>query len=210
MAFLGGRFNANEFDPSKNGSAPDCLPADDYIAHIVKSALKDAKPKAGQEFGGKYLELEWEVIEGEYAKRRFFDRLNIINANENAQRMANEALSAICHSVGVLDVEDSEELHFKPLLVTLIVKPGDPIPNKPGEKYADKNEVKKYRPADGSDFGEQPVQQAGARQAQRTTSQPQRQAAQQPTQQQPTGGAQQGASAPSGSTVPAWRRNRAA
>jgi hypothetical protein len=211
MAFLGGRFNAQEFDPSKNGSAPECLPADDYRAHIVKSAMKTTGGGNSGKPEGQMLELEFEVLDGEYAKRRFFDRLNIINANETAQRIANEALSAICHSVGVLDVEDSEDLHFKPLMVTLLVDPERDVPGQQGKKYPPSNRVKKYRPENGSDFGEQPTQQSGGRQqAQRTTAQPQRAATQPQQQAQPASGAQPSTSTPSGGSVPAWRRNRAA
>ena len=76
--------------------------------------------KAG---GGELLEIELEILEGEYARRHLWDRLNLVNANQQAVEIAQRTLSAICHATGVLRVNDSEALHFKPMLVTVKVLP---------------------------------------------------------------------------------------
>lgn len=51
---------------------------------------------------GEYLQLEFEIIEGEYRNRKVWTRLNINNPNPDAVRMAQADLSAICHAVNVI------------------------------------------------------------------------------------------------------------
>jgi hypothetical protein len=59
---------------------------------IVESAVKPTK--AGT---GKYLQLDWQILEGEYKNRSpLWDRLNIQNPNAVAQKIGQETLSAIC------------------------------------------------------------------------------------------------------------------
>jgi Protein of unknown function (DUF669) len=80
------------------------------------------------------LWLDMEVLEGPLQGRHVYDQLNLINPNPTAEEIAQRTLSAICHAVGKLQVADSEELHFQPLLVRVAVKPNG---------Y---NEVKGYKP----------------------------------------------------------------
>ena len=107
-------FDANEVEPSK-GFEP--IPAGKYVAVINDSEEK--RNKAGT---GTYLQLEFEIIEGDYAGRRLWVRLNLNNQNPEAVRMARADLSAICHAVNVLTPQDSTELHNLPLLVTVKVR----------------------------------------------------------------------------------------
>jgi hypothetical protein len=83
---------------------------------------------------GQMLWLDLEVLEGPLKGRHVYDQLNLINPNPTAEEIAQRTLSAICHAVGKLQVADSEELHFQPLLVRVAVKPNG---------Y---NEVKGYKP----------------------------------------------------------------
>ena len=46
-----------------------------------------------------------------------------MNRNEQTVEIAQRTLSALCHAVGQVHVSDSEQLHFKPLIVTLKVEP---------------------------------------------------------------------------------------
>ena len=75
MANLNG-FNANEVEPSTDF---DPVPAGKYLAAIVESKHKPTK--AGT---GKYLELKFQILEGEYRNRNLWARLNLENPNPEA------------------------------------------------------------------------------------------------------------------------------
>ena len=107
MAIL--NFNANEVEPSK---AFDPIPAGKYIAVITDSEMKETR--AGT---GRYLQLEFEITDGEYAGRKLWSRLNIENQNAEAVRLARADLSAICRAVNVLTPSDSIDLHNLPLVI---------------------------------------------------------------------------------------------
>ena len=78
--------------------------------------------KAGD---GAYLELELQVIEGQYQGRKLWDRLNLNNANETTVKIAKGTLSAICRAVGVLQPTDSCELHDLPLVAKVACRKRD-------------------------------------------------------------------------------------
>ncbi len=101
MAIL--NFNADEVAPS---TSLDPIPAGKYQAVITDSELKMTKSGTGS-----YLELTFEIISGEYEKRKLWARLNIRNNNQKAVEIAQRDLSAICHAVNVLHPQDSSELH---------------------------------------------------------------------------------------------------
>ena len=107
MAIL--NFNANEVEPSKPF---DPIPAGKYVAVITDSEMKETR--AGT---GRYLQLEFEVTDGEYAGRKLWSRLNIENQNAEAVRLARADLSAICRAVNVLTPSDSADLHNLPLVI---------------------------------------------------------------------------------------------
>lgn len=141
-----GDFDANAVEPA----APrDILPAGKYLAHIIKSEMTTTKK------GGQMLELELEVIDGPMARRHFWDRLNLVNANPQATEIAQRALSAICHAVGVLRVSDSEQLHFKPMMVSVKVRPAS------GD-FPASNEVGGYEAASGQKAAYTPPAAGGA------------------------------------------------
>lgn len=104
-------FNAENIAPSVSFEA---LPAGKYNVVIT-----DSDAKTNRRGDGEYLQLEFEVIDGEYKGRKLWARLNINNPNPDAVRMANADLSAICHAVGVLRPQDSVELHNLPLSVVV-------------------------------------------------------------------------------------------
>jgi len=113
MANLGA-FNANEVDPNV---VFDPIPAGKYIARIIESEVKPTKNG-----DGRYLELTFEVLDGEYRNRKVWDRLNLWNPSSEAVRIAQGMLSAICRAVGVMQPRDSVELHNLPLEVTVKLK----------------------------------------------------------------------------------------
>lgn len=115
MAKLGGNFDASGIEPNKP-LAP--LPTGRYVAQIVNSEMRATKDGMGQ-----LLWLELDVLEGEHAGRKLWDRLNLVNANQQTVEIARRTLSAICHAVGKMQVDDSEQLHLVPLLADVRLQP---------------------------------------------------------------------------------------
>jgi len=125
-------FNANEV-PEDEGFEP--IPAGDYSMQIIESTMKDTKAGTGQ-----YLELRIQVLDAPHTGRLIFERLNLINPNAVAVKIANRTLADICEACGVMEVEDSEELHGIEFTgkVAITEAQGDYPPN---------NEIKKYKAA---------------------------------------------------------------
>lgn len=138
-----GQFNAAEVEPQ---SARGLIEPGWYPAMIAKTSTKINKAGTGS-----YLELELEVVDGPSKGRRVWDRLNLDNPNQTAVEIAKSALSAICHSVGVLTPRTPEELKDKPLEIMMAIQPAK------GE-YGESNVVKGYRKAGGNDAAKHPFQ----------------------------------------------------
>jgi hypothetical protein len=84
-------FNALEIEPA---TSYEPLPADWYKAVITQTEEKPTKLQTGS-----YLQLMIEVIEGQYAGRKVFDRLNLKNPNSVAVEIAQRSLSSICRAM---------------------------------------------------------------------------------------------------------------
>jgi hypothetical protein len=108
MADLRG-FDANQVEPTSDFEP---IPAGKYLAVITESEMKPTKAGTGT-----YLQLTFQVIEGPYANRLLWARLNLDNPNDTARKIAHGELSAICRAVGVLSPNDSVELHNLPLVI---------------------------------------------------------------------------------------------
>jgi hypothetical protein len=113
MADLYG-FDANDVEPASDF---DPVPAGKYVAVITDSEMKPTKAGTGH-----YLQLTFQVIEGEYKNRLLWARLNLANQSAQAVQIARAELSAICRAVGVMAPADSVELHNLPLTVTVRCK----------------------------------------------------------------------------------------
>lgn len=193
-------FNAREVAPN---AALEPLPTGWYPVMIVGSVNKQNSKKTGS-----YLELEMQVLSGEHANRKTYDRLNLDNPNEVAVNIARGTLSAICHVTGVLDAQDSQQLHGIPFQALIKkVERND----KPGQFG---NQIDGYRDQNGNEPGKaggtqaatqtqqqpQQTQQQPQTQTQQPQSQPQTQAAPQQTQQE------QPPAAATGGNTPPWQR----
>ena len=115
MARLNEAFDATAVEPNKPFEP---LPPGRYVVQIVNSEMRPTKDGMGL-----LLWLELDVLEGEYAGRKLFDRLNLINNNPTTVEIAQRTLSAICHAVGKMQVDDSEQLHLIPLIADVKVQP---------------------------------------------------------------------------------------
>jgi hypothetical protein len=108
MADLHG-FDANTVEPAGDFEP---IPAGKYLAVITESEMKPTKAGTGS-----YLQLTFQVIDGPYKNRLLWARLNLDNPNDQARKIAQGELSAICRAVGVLAPNDSVELHNLPLVI---------------------------------------------------------------------------------------------
>lgn len=124
-------FDATQVSPDMGF---DTVPAGWYNALIDES---DMKPTKGGD--GAYLHVRFNVIDGQYAGRKIFTRLNIRNANPVAQEIAYKQLSAIAHAVGVLNIQDSSQLHGIPLKIKVKVKKDTT------GQYDDQNEINAFK-----------------------------------------------------------------
>ena len=150
---LGGNlsgFDASKVDP---GEGFDVLPAGEYDVVITKSERKATKDGTGA-----YLNLEMQVLNGQFQNRRIYDLLNLWNQSEKATTIARGTLSAICRAVGVLTPNDSSDLHLKPMRVKIKIDKQ--------EGYDDKNKVVAYKPRNAAPAKQEPSPEMKAMQEQ--------------------------------------------
>ena len=126
------------FDAS--GVAPatgtmDAIPAGWYNVSMEHSEMKPTANGTGA-----FLACRFTVLDGQYAGRKLFSRLNLKNANPVAVEIAYKELSAIAHATGVIQVGESSDLHGIPFKAKVKVKAAS------GD-YEASNEISAYRSA---------------------------------------------------------------
>ena len=197
MAQLIQAFNAQQYDPTQGGGS---LPVGRHPVIIESSEVKANKANDGG-----YLQLNVKLIDGPQTGTTGAYRLNLYHSNPQTAEIAHRQLSAICHCVGVFNVQDSSQLHNIPFIIEVGLQKGEEAAQK---GYT---EVKKVFDINGNEPGkagqgapaaqpqQQPAAQGGFGQ-QQPAAQPQGNAPAwgggQPAQQQPQG-------APAGN-APAW------
>lgn len=124
-------FDANAIQPD---TSFEPIPAGWYNAVIDESEMKPTRDGSGA-----YLALRFNIIDGQYAGRKVFTRLNLRNQNPVAQDIAQKQLSTICHAVNVLNVQDSSQLHALPMQIRVKVT------NDPTGQYDPSNEISGYK-----------------------------------------------------------------
>jgi hypothetical protein len=134
MANLNG-FNASDVDPNFQLGV---VPAGTYVAVITDSEMKPNSKGTGH-----LLYLTFQIVEGEYAGRKVWTRLNLDHPNPTAMEISKKELSAICRAVGVLEPKDSVDLHDIPLVITARVEQRKNADKKPVEGEFD-NKITAY------------------------------------------------------------------
>tara|TARA_Y100000590_G_scaffold90590_1_gene102180 strand:+ start:770 stop:1279 length:510 start_codon:yes stop_codon:yes gene_type:complete len=118
----------------------ELVPPGNYVAEIIDSQEKISKA------GNSYLSLKLSICEGPYEGRWIWDNLNINHPDEKVRGTARFILGNICKAAGLVGIDDTSELHYKPLTIELDEEPeGD---------YPAKNVVRKYHKASTSDPAE--------------------------------------------------------
>lgn len=101
------------------------LPKGTYAVIVLDSGIKSTKAGDGQ-----YIELTLQVIEGPYAGRRHWERLNVSNPSKQAEDIAKGRLQSICQAVAVSNLTDTTQLHDKPFSITLDIDRKDETRNR--------------------------------------------------------------------------------
>ncbi|WP_163842489.1 DUF669 domain-containing protein [Pseudoxanthomonas sacheonensis] len=150
MANLTGMYNPEA--EAQQDFAP--IPAGEYLARIVESDMKPTKNNDGQ-----YLELVYEIMDGEYAKRRLWARLNLENKNDQTVEIANRQMASIREATGVAQPRDSQELHNKPHVVRVDFIPAGTTQKNGYVTQKDQNEIRGWKKGDGIPFETNTTQQ---------------------------------------------------
>lgn len=123
-------FNATAVEPA---TAFQAIEPGWYDAKIDESEMKPTKDGSGA-----YLKLRFSIIGGKHNNQKVFQNLNLKNANPTVVEIAQKQLSAICHSVNVLQLQNSAQLHGIPLKIKVKVR------KDPTGQYEDSNEISGY------------------------------------------------------------------
>ncbi|HEY1142281.1 MAG TPA: DUF669 domain-containing protein [Lysobacter sp.] len=140
MANLNGAYDPNA--EAQQDFAP--LPTGEYVARITESDMKPTSNNTGY-----YLELVYEVAEGDAKGRKLWVRLNLQNQNDKTVEIANRQFASIREAIGVANPRDSQELHNKPHIIRVEFIPAGA---KRGNKTYDRdtNEVKAWKKLDAA------------------------------------------------------------
>ncbi len=156
MGIASMNFNASEVEPH---TGFDPLPEGEYLVMVDKAEEKKTKDQTGE-----MLVLQLRVLEGKYAKRTLFARINLSNKSSKCVEIGRAQLSSFCRAVGVLTPKNSFEFANRTLKVGVKVMARQ-------DNGQLTNEITKYLPAgsavaglvaDGSSKVSQPAPAATA------------------------------------------------
>jgi hypothetical protein len=133
------QFNFDTNSVEKRESNYELLPAGWYTAQVTESEI--VKLNSGN---GSALKLTIEVLQDGYRGRKVWARLNVQHSNPKAETIAQQQLRELCDSIGVVRMQDTTELHNKPMCVKVKIRKDD------SGQYEDQNEVTGFKPAGGS------------------------------------------------------------
>lgn len=110
------QFVATNVPPQFSGGSPQLPVSDKQGLPVV---IRSSETKETNKQDGHYLELGVEVIDGPAKGATGAIRLNLWSASPQAQQIAYKQLSAICHIVGVFNIQDTQQLHDRPFRVVV-------------------------------------------------------------------------------------------
>lgn len=183
MQLLNGGFNANNFDPAQQGSQ---MPLGRYTVQVSGSEVKPTKDQTSG-----MVVLKCIIQDGPNAGVEAEHRFNVYHKDDVPRNIAERQLSAVCHVTGVMELQDTQQLHGAMYIVDVGMQKE---PNPKGYTQVNKvfdingNEPMKGRVGPQPGNGQQPQQQGstgGFGNQQQTSGFGQQ--TQQTTQQQPQG-----------------------
>jgi hypothetical protein len=137
-------FNVNSDDLE---DVIEAVPAGEY-----KVIISNSDYKVNSKSTGMNLQLEYEIVEGNFKGRKIFENLCLEHEKEQTAAIARKKLNSIGVAVGVTDIKDSRQLHNIPLIVDVKVKNS--------EEYGMQNDIKKHLPlnSNGTQNSNPPIQ----------------------------------------------------
>ena len=130
-------FDTNSVEKRENNY--ELLPAGWYTAQVTESEIVPLKSGLGQA-----LKLTFEVLSEGYRNRKVWARLNVQHrGSPQAEQIAQQQLRELCDSIGVVRMQDTVELHNKPVQIRVKIRKDDT------GQYEDQNEIAGFKPAGG-------------------------------------------------------------
>jgi hypothetical protein len=137
---------SNLYNPEAEAQADlSAIPTGEYLAVIVDSDMKPTKKNDGQ-----FLELVHEIMDGEFKGRKVWANLNLDNPSVKAVEIANRQLASIREATGVMNPTDSQQLHYKPMVIRVEFIPAGTTQNNGYVTTRDGNEIKAWKKAEGA------------------------------------------------------------
>lgn len=128
--------NIDETPPAQDTSTP--VPGGDYEVWPVEAEMKTTKAGTGQ-----FIRVAFEVLEGEYKRRKLWQNFTWINPSEKAQEIGRGQFSGMCKAMGMAGiVADTSEILKKRVIATVTVVESD-------WNGKDENKITHYSPAPG-------------------------------------------------------------
>lgn len=125
--------------PDREGGDFDPIPDCDVVAHIIETVHTEKDGGSKQR-----IVFTWEILDGQYAKRRIWDGQNIVHPSAQTQEIAQRAIKDIAKAVGHAGaVTNSSQLEFKPVMIRVRTEPAQ-------NGYGPKNKVARYAPVNGA------------------------------------------------------------
>lgn len=128
-----GNFDASQYGDMRDFSP---VPPGKYVISATSSEMKDTVA------GGQMLVINFNIIAGPYTGKGFVTRLNLVNANPTAVKIANEELATLTRAANFTQLTDSDQLNGVAMIATLKLVPGD-------GKYGPSNEPTGYASSQG-------------------------------------------------------------
>ncbi len=105
------KFNAAEVDTTSR----DPIPTGTYEAVAVESEMRPTKTE-----GGVGINIKFEILsEGPAKGRKVWAWINYQHPNKDAQRIGQAELAKLCKAAGLEQLEDTEQLHNIPIMITV-------------------------------------------------------------------------------------------
>lgn len=136
------RLNFNTGSVEKRENSYELLPPGWYIAQVSESDIVPLNSGNGQA-----LKMTFDILSEQGRGRKVWARLNIQHTNPKAETIAQQQLRELCDSIGIVQMQDTVELHNKPVQIRVkIRKSEDP-------QYEDSNEISGFKSVDGAASG---------------------------------------------------------
>lgn len=122
------------------------IPTGEYKAVMIDSAVKQVNPPKT----GKYLDTAYEITEGQYKGRKLWHNITLQNPSQQAVDIGNRQLASIRQATGAMDAEDSQEFHYKPIILRVEFIPAGTEQKNGYVTPRDTNEIKAWKKSDGA------------------------------------------------------------